>query len=142
MQTLSWVIHMTYHNIYAMKWFFIVINQTLKSYLFLKVIWCSALLQYYWWTYFCDNFVLRAFVRGLRVFIRGKLEFFIMVHWIFADIAIDEYRLSESNILNLCRRFVWKEPCVIGMVKFRWIGIVFWIRSRKGTPKSTPIYSL
>ena len=130
---------MTYNNIYAMQCngFSIIINQTLKSYLLLKVIWSSALLQYYWWSYFCENFVLRTFVRGLRTFIRGKLKFLIMVHWIFDDLAIDEYKLSESNILYLCRRIVCYEHNVIGMVKFRRKMIIFWIRSRKSTPKYT-----
>ena len=62
-------------------------------------------------------------------------------HWIFDDLPIDEYRLSESNISNLCRKIVCKERGVIGMVKFRRKVIFFCIRSRKSTPKSTPIFS-
>ena len=55
-------------------------------------------------------------------------------HWIFDDLAIDEYRRLESNILNVRRKIVCKEPNAIGMVIFQWKVIVFWTRSRKGTP--------
>jgi len=56
-------------------------------------------------------------------------------HWIFADLAIDEYRLSESNIFNLCRKFLCKERNVIGMVKFRWKGFFLDPEQKKYTKK-------
>ena len=60
-----------------------------------------------------------------------------MVHWIFADLAIDEYKLSGRNILNLCRKIVCYEHSVIGMVKFRRKMFNFWVRSWKRAPKYT-----
>jgi len=60
-----------------------------------------------------------------------------MVHWIFDDLAIDEYKLSGRNILNLCRKIVYYEHNVIGMVKFRRKMFNFWIQSWKRAPKYT-----